>query len=400
MYTLFDDPENRGEGLIKTQSKQLLSKKQKDFFKYMASIESLKEKLASTEKKLIDLEAICCKEIDPENINVAKAELEVAKAIGNSIRLHNFTNVQVNKTKAVIIDLCEQAFDAFEPLEEDINFYNKWAPQNYDEFKKQQLEQSKRLISSLLQDELGIDLDMNQFNDDLESFARFHKILDEKMHEKEDKKSTRKKTKKQIVAEAKKKAAEELKGKSLRSVYVSLAKLLHPDLEENESLRAEKEELMKTVTSAYESKDLPTLLKLEMKWVYKEAENIEKLSDEKLDIFIDMLKDQIKELKEEVEMLKHHPKFERVAYFIDMSISFALGEIMHSKAEKSKSSDLLNSLAKMCPEPIAKKRIVQFVNDYYDNMPQEDDDEFFDEHQEEFQTEMDKIFNDLFKKRK
>jgi hypothetical protein len=403
MSTSFDDIENNTKGLIVSKLKQTLSKKQKDFFKHTASIETLKEKIRKTEDHLNSLEAIIAQEIDPEIKNLSKIEIKAAKAIGNSTRMHNFTNAQMDKTKAVIIELCRQAFPIVEPSADDIAFYNKWSPNDYDTFKQQQLKESKEQLSDLMQEEFGMDIDMEDLKDDPESFMRFQQMLNEKMQEIETKKGNRKKSKKQIDAEAKRKAAEEVKNKSLRSIYVSLAKILHPDLEENEALRAEKEELMKTISSAYEAKDLPTLLMLEMQWVYKEAENIDQLSDDKLDVFIDMLKDQVKELKDDLEMLKLHPKYHRVAMLCDLSTSVALGEIMFEKEKILRNSAELNSLAEVCPKPHAKKKIVQFVNEYYEEMMQfnEDDDfDFFDDDEDDFMSkeELEKELEKLFKK--
>ena len=160
---------------------------------------------------------------------------------------------------------------------------------------------------------------------------------------------------------------------------------------------------MKTISSAYEAKDLPTLLMLEMQWVYKEAENIDQLSDDKLDVFIDMLKDQVKELKDDLEMLKLHPKYHRVAMLCDLSTSVALGEIMFEKEKILRNSAELNSLAEVCPKPHAKKKIVQFVNEYYEEMMQfnEDDDfDFFDDDEDDFMSkeELEKELEKLFKK--
>lgn len=410
MNTLFDNFEDNNKGLTVSKSKQTLSKKQKDFFKHTASIETLKEKIKKTEHHLNSLEGIIAQEIDPELKNLSIIEIKTAKAIGNSARMHNFTHAQMDKTKAVIVELCRQAFPIVEPSAEDILFYNKWAPENYDTYRDDQLNQSKQQLSDLMQDELGMDINMEDLKDDPESFLRFQQMLDEKMQEIETKKANRKKSKKQLEAEAKRKAAEEIKNKSLRSIYVSLAKILHPDLEENEALRAEKEELMKTITSAYEAKDLPTLLKLEMQWVYKEAENIDQLSDEKLDVFITMLKDQVKELKDDLEMLKLNPKYHRVAMFSDLSTSFALGEIMHEKEKILRNSTELNSLAEICPKPHAKKKIVQFVNEYYDEMIQfdeQDDFDFYDDDseddfssKEELEKELKKLFKSMTKKNK
>lgn len=407
MGNLFDEFDEFKKDLIPSKSKQVLSKKQKEFFKHTANIESLKEKIKKTEIKLNDLESIFKQEIDPEIINIAKAEFEIAKAIADSIRMHQFTQVQLDKTKFVIMVLCDQAFCVINPSDEDIAFYNKWAPIDYETSQKELIQDSKDSMEEMMQEELGIDIDLSDLEDDAESFARFQKMIEEKLFEKEAKKSNRKKTKKQIEAEAKRKAIDEIKNKSLRSIYVGLAKVLHPDLEENEALKAEKEELMKTITSAYEAKDLPTLLKLEMQWVYKEAENIEQLTDEKLDIFIDLLKDQVKELKAELDMLVMNPQYHRVAMFAETTISFALEEIMYEKQKILNSIAELKELKEVCPKPQGKKKIVQFVNEIhvevtFDSEEDDDDYEFFEEEIDlsSRKKDLEKEILDIFKKMK
>lgn len=368
------------KGLVVTKSKQQLSKKQQEFYKYTASISTLKEKILKIQTKLDDLELICTKELDPGFIKVAKAKFEVATVIADSIKLHKYTQVQLERTKEVISDLCEIAFRSFIPTLEEQNFYNKWAPQSYEEYKEIELNIEKEFLAEMMSDEYGIDVDMSDLKNDPESYFQFQQKLEEQLKEKSEATSTRKKTKKQLAAEEKRKAAEELKSKSLRSVYVSLAKLLHPDLEEDENMKSQKNELMKEVTAAYESKDLPTLLKIEMQWAFKESENIEKLTDEKLDIFISLLKDQVKELKSEIKSFEYNPKYERVADFLYMPVNRALQEIINSKYSLELEYKYILNDAQKFAKPHAKKQIVDFVNGYVENMYKDDDlDDFFDD---------------------
>ena len=93
---------------------------------------------------------------------------------------------------------------------------------------------------------MGIDIDLGDLDfDDPESLGKIHERLhqakvdiDEKLA---NRKTSRKKTKKQLEAEEISKIQEELKNKNLRSVYLSLAKILHPDSETDPDLKAEKE---------------------------------------------------------------------------------------------------------------------------------------------------------------
>lgn len=402
MKSLFDEVDDNNKELAISKSKQVLSKKQKDFFKHTATIESLKEKIKATESHFNSLEQIVAEQIDPELKTMAAMELDLAKVIGSTIRMHNYTHVQKEKTIAVVLEMCQQSFNFIEPNEQDIAFYNKLSPEGYEKYKQKQLDDNKDMLSEMLHEELGIDIDMDDLNDDPESFMRFQQMLEEKMHEQEAKKYNRKKTKKQLEAEEKRKLAEELKNKNLRSIYVSLAKILHPDLEENEDAKAEKEELMKTVTTAYEAKDLPTLLKLEMQWVYKQAENIDQLSDEKLDVFNNLLKDQIKELKDDLEFLNLNPRYQRASMFAGMTTSVALGEIQFEKERILHRQNQLLMMTEEFLKPHAKKKVVHYVNEYFEEVLQEedlDDDDMDFLNNSEFMKEVEKMFKKATKNR-
>jgi hypothetical protein len=372
MEDLFGNKIHFEQGLLKSQSKQIQSKKQKDFLKHTANVEKIKAQIAEKTKHLETLEIHFAQEIVPTLGILGRAGFNLAKAIGNSARMHKFTQIQLNKTKEVILELCMQAFTTFEPQQEDLKFFNEWSPETVESIKTSQMEESKDHLKQMIQDDLGFDIDFSDLDDSPESFIKFQQRLEEKMKEDISQKSERKKTKRQIEAEAKQKLAEELKNKSLRSIYVSLAKLLHPDLEENEDLKAEKEQLMKTLTAAYEAKDLPTLLKLEMKWVHKQAEDLDKVSDEKLDLFISMLKEQIKELKLEYNLLPQHPKFLNVSIFATHRTAEAIRELKEQRKALENQIKEFNYLSEYCEKPAAKKKIIEFVNSFYEEMFEDD----------------------------
>ncbi len=119
----------------------------------------------------------------------------------------------------------------------------------------------------------------------------------------------KKKTAKQIEAEKIQQDAEELKQKNIGTIYKQLAKLFHPDLEQDESKKAEKALLMQELIAAYESKNLHALLTLELKWIHKENEHLESLTEEKLVVYLQILKDQIADLTFEKEEIGYMPQY-------------------------------------------------------------------------------------------
>ena len=71
----------------------------------------------------------------------------------------------------------------------------------------------------------------------------------------------------------------------------------------------QKKELMKQLTIAYENNDLHTLLRLEFSWIQKEENNPDKLTEHKLDIYNEVLKEQVFELEDEINQVLHHPRY-------------------------------------------------------------------------------------------
>ena len=108
------------------------------------------------------------------------------------------------------------------------------------------------------------------------------------------------------------KQAGQLRKKSIASVYKQLAKVLHPDLEPDAGRRERKVALMQELTSAYRNNDLHTLLRLELEWIEREEGDVERLTEEKLAIYNQMLKEQASSLDRELAGLPYHPRYQPI----------------------------------------------------------------------------------------
>lgn len=122
----------------------------------------------------------------------------------------------------------------------------------------------------------------------------------------EEEKEEPRQKKKMTQADLKRKIQEEQTLKSMRTVYMELAKKLHPDREQDEALRAVKEERMKQLTEAYQKKDLAALLTMQVSWLEETVTLTPgELSDEVLKGYNKVLKAQLKKLEEEQEMARY-----------------------------------------------------------------------------------------------
>ncbi|MBN9691647.1 MAG: hypothetical protein J0M24_15520 [Verrucomicrobia bacterium] len=116
---------------------------------------------------------------------------------------------------------------------------------------------------------------------------------------------------------AKEKARAELRSKDLGSLFKQLAKLLHPDLEQDPVLRVQKEADMKELNQAYETENLHRMLQLEAKWIVREQGNAAHLSGTKLAIYNEVLREQVEELEMDLEDLPDDPRFEPLRMYLD-----------------------------------------------------------------------------------
>jgi len=184
----------------------------------------------------------------------------------------------------------------------------------YDDVVDEEMEWTRNSINQMFAEE-GFDFDLGDLDfKDAEAVARKMRELQEKVqaeHERSEQEGAgRKKTKRQLAMEARAEEMEKARNRSLSAIYKQLARSFHPDLEQDETLKKEKEELMKQLTAAYEAQDLHTLLKLEAQWLSSNSGNIESLSEEKLGIYNAVLKEQVVELEVEYHRTFAHPRYE------------------------------------------------------------------------------------------
>ncbi len=202
-----------------------------------------------------------------------------------------------------------------EPLDEELKkIFKTIEGISYEKAKEEDFEMMKEEMAEMFED-FGFKMDLGGLHSNMtqeemaQKIRELHDNLSEQKEQKEADRQKRKKTKKQSLLEEKKMKIEEARNKNISAIYRQLAKVLHPDLEPDMSVKAEKETLMKQLTEAYQNNDLHTMLRLELLWVQKEENNPEKLTEEKLDIYNHVLKDQVKDLEDELTALPEHPRF-------------------------------------------------------------------------------------------
>lgn len=351
---------------IVPKEQKALSKKQQAFNRLTQRIESLKQDIREDSSKLDILMELYGDEIAPQYPRIAELRIKLAKVLARATERINFSSRHYNAIGETIVSLCEEAFGEIEIDAEIETFYNKWAEHSYRKTLNQQLQRSKEMFADMMRDRYDVDIDVADIEDSTEGFAQFRQRMREQIeqerqqfwqerHQKSDKKNKK---------EAAKKAEEELKQRSIRSIYIALAKVVHPDSESDEALKAEKEEVMKRVSVAYEQQDLQTLLTLEMEWIHQTTENLQHLADEKLQVYLAVLKQQVEDLERERIDLLHSPKYVAVAEYSSMPLNIAKGRLLRDKRELRDYRSRLIAAASAFRSLEAKHPIMEFVAAY------------------------------------
>jgi len=343
------EPVSKKELTITKPKQQVLSKPQQTFNRLTKKIEKLQQGIANTSRILDEKLAFY-----GENIHPLEKQLVALRRQTLQLLLPYYTDKKLlpKKDKKILRDvLAEQlndvlSFSEEEPDEEIKKAFEAIEGVKYEEAQQQDFDQMKSEMTEIFE-EFGFRMNFDDLRPDMspEEMMAQMKAMEEKLLQQaqnlDQEAPARKKSKKQLEREEREKQAAEVKSKSISRIYKQLAKVLHPDLEQDAELKVHKELQMRELTTAYEKNDLHTLLRLELEWIQKEEANLEKLTDDKLKIYNEVLKEQIADLEAESFSLMQHPRYQPL-----LRLAMFPGEvkIMNLPQKKNELNDMLEDL--------------------------------------------------------
>ncbi len=201
--------------------------------------------------------------------------------------------------------------------------FRKLEGYDYKEIAENQFANEMKNIKEMFESE-GIDIDISKLDAEDDQQDLLRKFMDMLEGVKDqmntsDESESKPKTKRQLAMEEKAQELENVQKKGLSTIYKRLAKAFHPDLEQEPTLKMEKEELMKKLTTAYEENDLHTLLSLEIEYIsrYENGKNEEMISsDNQLAVYNGILKDQLASLQNEIDAEFSNPRYSPIHKYI------------------------------------------------------------------------------------
>lgn len=317
--TLFDDINpSKNTGLnIQGGAKKLLSKNQLAFNKLTQKIEKLNKEI---ERKKLQFDAalkLYATELYPAQLKVLDGRNKLIVALWEIYQNKKLSKSSQRMLKQVLLYHLGESFEQHttEPPKELQDIFAALNGISYNEAKKAEAEmiadELKAHFARMKVDIEGLDL-----NDEAAMAAKFAELgqqieMEEAEYEEKRnrRKAKKKKSNKQEEYEKLQQAVQDAKQKNIGSIYRQLAKIFHPDLEQDAEKKVAKEILMKELTAAYESKNLHALLSLELKWIYKESSHLETLADDKLSVYLQLLKEQVNNLEYEKQGIFQQPQY-------------------------------------------------------------------------------------------
>ena len=279
-----------------------LSKGQRAFNALVKRIEASRESLAEWQAVVLSCDLKVASDYAPLLRAFRWLQAEMVRVLDRSLARKGLTAAERRVVQALICEVAAHLIidTADETIKE---IYNKHSDADFDAEEADAVDGMKATMESLFGVDLGDAADLNSpeaLLAQLEAQMEKQRLREEAEH---DPRSQRKKTVKQLAREEKIKAEEAQTSLSIREVYRKLVSALHPDREPDPEERKRKTALMQRVNQAYARKDLLQLLELQLELEQIDAQSIAGLSEDRLQHFNKILRDQLLELDQEIAHL-------------------------------------------------------------------------------------------------
>ncbi|ACU64058.1 J domain-containing protein [Chitinophaga pinensis] len=284
-----------GDLMINQSEKAGLSKEQQTFNKLIQKIAQLRQELKDTTATLDKQLQHFLKQIYPLMQQVVGLRSAVVVLMNEFMTISK--GLSGHEKEALRLLIINQLHEIFRYQQEDpegelLEIFNVLSDITYQDLTEQYLAKLRAAAAAKEKEEETADTTLPMKTTELEAAG-----------------SNKRKTKQQLQKEEKERLLEELRRKNVHHLYRQLAKVFHPDLEQDPERIQQKEELMKQLTIAREKGDLLSMLELELNWIQQEDRHPDQLTNEKLRLYNTTLQEQVKDLQQQISNLFHHPRY-------------------------------------------------------------------------------------------
>jgi len=355
--------------VIRPGAGQSLTKDQRSFNRLTKRIAELERKIAAERIKLDSLLSRYHELVGPLEQALARRRIELARALSAANDRLALRKRQKEIVRAMILHLCDEAFCFEKPDADAEALYDEWSETSYREEHRQQVEERRKALAEELRSRFDVEAEAFGDDDSAEAMARLLQRLEEEARAADaTQPGGRRGSSKRREREAQLEQREVLTRKSVRDIYLSLAKVLHPDAVPDPAERSLREDCMKKAALAYRNGDIAALLKLQLRWVTRGDAGMRALSDETLGVYLPALREQVEQLERALRSLVFDPRYFSIGPVAAMTMRDALFRLgQRAKLLRLDAADLGRDLdfVKRCTSNSA---LVAFASDYLEAM--------------------------------
>ncbi|MBI1449408.1 molecular chaperone DnaJ [Acinetobacter sp. AC1-2] len=293
------------------------SAQQKKLNRLIDKIEQQKVSLSTWQNAQAEIQQHIRQKLMPVYSDLHEVLFQQLDQLWNMLHSHEFSKADMQQLDEKIAQLAQMLKRSKQLSEEQLELVKQ-----IDTFYQQHAQklEKKNKRAQPIKSEYGENTDQcSEFDEDFEQYAA------EQQHAREQAKQQRQQQKRE--------QAEQMAAQSLKTVYLKIAAMIHPDREQDETKKQEKTELFQQASQAYEKQDLFYLLKLQLQLEQNKGVGAKELSTEQLRFYKLALDAQSQQLESQI------------AEILD---SFQLAE--NVKAEHVHISDVYKAVDADCAE--------------------------------------------------
>jgi hypothetical protein len=294
-----------------------LSKAQKAFNRLVATVEKLRARVEQHTRRLDEALAFHAEQVRPRLERVTALRREVVRALRPFLSDRRLKARDQEVLRTILTEQLKEILDGADAVDDELRaLFEELHIGDLAQVEEDALQEARASIEAQFAD-VGLDVDLSGFHPGMSEedvAVKVAEMEDQIRRQTEEARGRgrpgQRRTKRELREEARIRQVEELRKGTIGAIYRRLAKVLHPDLEQDADLRRRKSTLMQELTAAYASSDLHTLLRLELEWIHHEESDVARLTDEKLDAYRQLLKEQVAQLEMALFELPQHPRYQ------------------------------------------------------------------------------------------
>ncbi|WP_277559882.1 molecular chaperone DnaJ [Acinetobacter beijerinckii] len=271
---------------VSLQKRAEPSAQHKKLNRLIDQIEQQKISLATWQNAQAEIQQHTRQKLMPVYSELHEILFQQLDQLWNMLHIHEFSKANLQQLDEKIAQLAHMLKRSKILTDEQLKLV-KQIDTFYQQHAQQSLRKNKKVQSVKFESDENFEQDVELEQNDFEQY------VDEQQQAREQAK--------QFRQQQKREQAEQMAAQSLKTVYLKIAAMIHPDREQDETKKEEKTQLFQQASQAYEQQDLFYLLKLQLQLEQNKGVGTKELSAEQVKFYKLALDAQSQQLESQIE---------------------------------------------------------------------------------------------------